>query len=133
MKILKQISIHLLFFMVFILPVLTLAQQGTQTGNTPTQSSISNIRIDNPFKGGNDLMSLITTILQNIVMPIAAVAVVMYIIYAGFTFVTAQGKPTEIEKAKERLLWSLVGAGILLGAAGIAEVVKNTVKDFVNY
>lgn len=65
-------------------------------------------------------------------MPIAAVGVVVWIVWAGFTFVTAQGKPAEIEKAKSRLLWSLIGAGILLGAAGIAEVVKTTIEALIN-
>jgi hypothetical protein len=55
--------------------------------------------------------------------------VTLYIIYAGFTFVTAQGNPGEIQKAKQRLLWALIGAAILLGAAGIAEVVKTTVNQ----
>ena len=89
-----------------------------------------NINIPNPINSG-DLMSLITTLLRSVVMPIAAVLVVLYIIYAGFTFVTAQGKPGEIEKAKQRLLWSLIGAGILLGAVAISEVVERTVNTII--
>ena len=61
-------------------------------------------------------------------MPIAAVAVTMWIIWAGFQFLTAQGKPAEIQKAQQNLLWSLIGAGILLGAVAIARVVENTVR-----
>jgi hypothetical protein len=85
------------------------------------------ITISNPIKAKN-LMELINDILSKILLPIGAVVVVISIIYAGFTFVTAQGKPAEIEKAKTRLLWTLIGAAILLGAVGISEVVKNTIE-----
>jgi type IV secretory pathway VirB2 component (pilin) len=77
-------------------------------------------------------MELVTTILNNVVMPIAAVAVVIFIIWAGFTFLQAQGKPAEIDKAKQRLLWSLIGAGVLLGAAGISAVVQSTINSLIN-
>ncbi len=111
---------------VLLIPVFVSADTPVTTVRTP-------IKFENPLKDGNtDLMSLIVTILNNIVMPIAAVGVVLYIVYAGFTYVMAQGNPTEIKKAHDRLLWALVGAGILLGAAGIAEVVKNTVEEVVN-
>lgn len=127
MKKFKIISTHIALFSFFLLPLVVLNAQGTANppgGQVP-------INIGNPFNGGNDFISLLTAILQNIVMPIAAVGVVMYIIYAGFTFVTAQGKPAEIAKAQQRLLWALVGAGILLGAEGISLVVRNTVTQLI--
>ncbi len=64
-------------------------------------------------------------------MPIAAVGVVIFIIYAGFMFVVAQGNEAKITAAKSRLLWALVGAGILLGAVGISQVVQNTVDKLI--
>ena len=64
-------------------------------------------------------------------MPIAAVAVVVWIIWAGFQYVLAQGNPKKVEEAHQRLLWSLVGAGILLGAAGISSVVQNTINALI--
>ena len=64
-------------------------------------------------------------------MPIAAVASVVYIILAGFAYVMAQGKPAEVQKANDRLLYALIGVGILLGAAGISAVVQTTVKQFL--
>lgn len=130
MKTLKKISIHLLVLSFFVVPFFVLAQGGDQT--TPNTGTPVKFEIKNPLKGGEDsLTEVIVTLLNNVVMPIAAVAVVIWIIYAGFTFLTAQGKEAEIRKAKDRLLWSLVGAGILLGAAGISKVVENTVKSLI--
>ena len=132
MKTFKKIGTFLFIFSFIVLPVFAYAQ-GTLPNNPsqpsgPTQTGgISGtggtINIPNPLRDGtNNLMSLIVTILNKIVMPIAAIAVVVFIIYAGFTYVLAQGNPVEIKKAHDRLLYGLIGAGIVLGAVGISKV-----------
>lgn len=130
----KKLSLHLVLLTVFMVPVLLCAQVGNPPPPTPTPNPIP-IKIDNPFNCGGGsasgnctVMTLILAILNNIVLPVAAVAVTMWIIWAGFQFVLAQGKPADIDKAKTNLLWSLIGAGILLGSVGIAKVVESTVK-----
>ncbi len=103
----------------------TTGNTGT-TGNTPATTQTINVKIENPFNGGDSLMDLLTKILNSVILPIAAVAVTMWIIWAGFQFVLAQGNPGAIDKAKSNLLWSLIGAGILLGAVGISAAVQST-------
>ncbi len=108
-KISKKISLAINFFV----PILVSAQT---------------ITIPNPApNAGSTLIQILVTLLNNVVMPVAAVLVVMYIVYAGFTFVTAQGNEKKIGEAKQRLLWALIGAGILLGATAISQVVVRTV------
>ena len=124
----KKISIHLLILSFLILPVFIHADVPPTTGS----NSGGNITIPNPSKAGNDIMSILYAILDNIVTPIAAVAVVLWIIWAGFQYLLAQGNPAKITEANKRLLWSLIGAGILLGAEGIFKVVENTVKALLN-
>jgi len=123
---------------VLALPLVVSAQAtvGPSTPPAPSNPAIG-VRIENPFNcggrgGGCNLITFVTVVLNNIVMPIAAVAVTLYIIWAGFMFVTAQGKPAELEKAKANLLWALIGAGILLGAAAISKVVETTVKGLIS-
>lgn len=120
-------------------PLVTTAQNPVNPGNTSPSSPSSSggtsytpVKIDNPFNGGNNLLTLIKDILSKIVMPIASVAIVVWIVWAGFQFVLAQGKPGDIDEAKQNLLWSLVGAGILLGAAAISAVVETTVKALMS-
>ncbi len=91
----------------------------------------SGTSIPNPLSGANTLPQLLSVILNKIVMPVAAIVVVLWIIWAGFTYLTAQGNPKKIEEAHQRLLWALVGAGILLGAAGISLVIQSTVCSVV--
>ncbi|TSC69923.1 MAG: Uncharacterized protein CEO12_657 [Parcubacteria group bacterium Gr01-1014_46] len=127
----RKLFSHIIILSVFIFPLFLSAQSGIPGGG-PT---VIDVKINNPFNCGNNpnctIMDLIVAILENIIMPIAAVAVTMWIIWAGFGFLMAQGKPAEIDKAKQRLLWALIGAGILLGAVGISKVVQNTVRVLV--
>ncbi len=141
MKKINNIFVYLILLAVFIAPAFVFAQSsgGGGVANTNPTGSVNttgstqiNVHIENPFvcKGGQadcTLMDFVYAILNNIVMPIAAVFVVLWIIYAGFQFITAQGNEKKIGDAKQNLLWSLIGAGILLGSAAIAEVVKNTI------
>jgi len=86
------------------------------------------ITIDNPLGNTNTLPDLIQKILKDIVNPIGAVVIVFFIIYTGFLFVKAQGKPEEISKVKEILLYVIIGAAIILGANLIALAIKGTIN-----
>lgn len=83
-------------------------------------------KICNPVPKITSIPNLIQTILEGalkIGFPIVALA----IIYCGFLFVSARGKPEEITKAKGALSWTLVGAAILLGSWAIAKLISATV------
>lgn len=86
------------------------------------------IIIENPFKE-KTIEGLITTLINDILIPIGAVVAVVMVMYAGFLFVTARGNTAQIDKAKGALLWAVIGAAILLGAWVIAEAIKGTVDE----
>lgn len=90
------------------------------------------INIPNPAGANNDLLSIIGSILKNIVLPIGAVLVVLFIIYSGFTFLTAQGNPKAIDDAKRRFLYSLIGGVILLGSVAISKALQTTIGQVIN-
>ncbi len=134
----KTYIYSLCVWMFIFIPLFVLAQSatpgggsGAPGGNTSGGSSQVIPPVQNPLKGANDLMSFIRAVLNNIIMPIAAVGVVFWIIWSGFQYLLAQGNPAKITAANKQLLWSLIGAGILLGAAGISAVVERTVKELV--
>ena len=56
-------------------------------------------------------------------IPLVALA----IIYCGFLFVQAQGNSEKIEQAKDALLYTIIGAAILLGSWAIAGIISNTI------
>lgn len=129
----KNILAGTLLVMIF-LPTILLAQTGgttaPPTGGTTAPPPVKfNIKISNPFSGGNDLYAFIKTVIKEILMPIGGVIAVLMIMYAGFLYVTAGGNETKIKKAHEALLYSAIGAAILLGAWVIAEAIGGTIKQ----
>ncbi|MFZ2072163.1 MAG: hypothetical protein WA101_01600 [Minisyncoccia bacterium] len=127
----KNIFVTFLVAFVVFLPLLSFAQQtgnptsfGQQTGD-PTDSSGSVVRVVNPIKV-DSIYALIKTILEGVIkigIPVVALA----IIYSGFLFVAARGKPEELKKAKSALLFTVIGAALLLGSWAIAQLISDTV------
>ena len=71
----------------------------------------------------NEFIKVILIGVIKIGIPIVALA----IIYSGFLFVTARGKSEKLTEAKKALMYSLIGAAILLGSWAIAQLISNTV------
>lgn len=65
------------------------------------------------------LVENIARIIANVGIPVAAI----FIIYSGFLFVTASGNEEKLKKAKEYFFWTIVGAGIIVGANAIATAI----------
>ncbi len=109
-----------------VLPILSLAQTpGVPRVPAPVDSA-SSLKIVNPI-ASNTISEFIETILKGIVrlgIPIIALAIV----YCGFLFVAAQGNPEKITKAKSALLYTLIGAAILMGSYAIATLITETVQ-----
>jgi len=134
----KIISKSLVFFLsllILISPLFVFAQTPTgggaptQTptgGGAPTQTVKYSINIKNPFKS-NNVKDLLTTIVNDILIPIGSVIATVMVIYAGFLFVTARGNATQIETAKKALLYAVIGAAILLGAWVIINAIDATI------
>ncbi|MBU1557798.1 pilin [Patescibacteria group bacterium] len=83
--------------------------------------------IKNPI-GVDSIQELIDAILQ-IVIAIGTPVAVLFLIYAGFKFVTAQGNPAKVGEAREYFMWTLVGIVILLGASLLSSVVSGTIDQ----
>lgn len=117
-----------------------LIQTNTSGGNisAPTQTSGGNpvgqnIRLINPLNTGecapneNCLLNFLNKILE-FVIRIGTVVVILMMVYVGYLFVVAQGKEEKIREARQALLWTVVGALILLGSQAIAKGIEATVK-----
>ncbi|MEJ0053412.1 MAG: hypothetical protein WDN10_01640 [bacterium] len=64
----------------------------------------------------------------DLVIQIGGIVIVLMLVYVGFKFVTAQGAEEKIKEAREALLWTVVGALILLGAKAISLGIQATVQ-----
>lgn len=82
----------------------------------------------NPLGTGTTLNSFLLSILSIVTDVIGPIIVVLMLVYVGFKFVVAQGNATEIAAARSMLLWTVIGALILLGAKVIAMGILATVQ-----
>ena len=98
---------------------------GAQTQGGPGAFTV-NSTLQNPLgetKTFNDLVAKVLRALVTVMMPF----VVLGFIWTGFMFVYAQGNPDMLKKAKVSLQYTIVGAFILLGAWGFAQIIGTTV------
>ncbi len=63
-----------------------------------------------------------------VLVQLGAVAVTLALVYAGFMFVVAQGRPEQLKTARETLFWTIIGALVLLGAQVIANIIESTIR-----
>jgi len=87
-------------------------------------------KLVDPLGCSGDNATCFSSFLANVldfVIKIGSVIVILMLVYVGFLFVTAQGNDSKITTAREALLWTVVGALILLGAKAIALGIQATV------
>lgn len=100
--------------------------------NSQNNPTIINLGLQNPLAGTiNNVPELLQKIVY-IIIKIGIPLVAMAILYAGFLFVTAQGRDSQIQTAKNALLFAVIGGLILLAAWLIADAIKDalmTIND----
>ena len=115
----KKVFIPLVLWSL-LLPV-TLAQTSVSSG------SGSGPGLTNPIHASSftGLLNDILAILIQIGTPVLIIAFV----WVGFLFINARGKPEDINKAKEALKWTLIGAAIVIGAKAITIIICSTINN----
>jgi hypothetical protein len=108
----------LLLASVVLVPAYSYAQS---TGSSSTLS----IKLQNPLVGVNTLPDFIDHVLTGIVQLLTPVIVIMFL-WTGFLFVKAQGAPEALTKAKSSLMYTIIGAALVLGAKGLSLVLQAT-------
>ncbi len=95
------------------------------SGINPPNDCVTSGKLCNPInaKSINEVIKKILEAVIKIGIPIIALAIV----YSGFLFVSARGKPEKLKEAKSALLYTLIGAAILLGSWAIAQLISETV------
>src|SRR3989338_5948445 len=130
MSLIKKNLYKLLFLAFLILiPIISFADEGEgsfppePSGTFPSDPNAG--KLINPISV-DSIQELIKTLLEGVLkigIPIVALA----IIYCGFLFVAARGNSEKITKAKSALLYTLIGAAVLLGSWAIGKLISDTV------
>lgn len=85
-------------------------------------------KLANPLKSDLDTFPKFVAGVTNTAVQVLMPFVVLSFIYAGFLFVKAQGNPKELEEARAVIWYSVIGAFILFGAYGFAQIIGETVS-----
>ena len=110
-------------FALFLLSLVLIAPGHSNAAGDP---SVLNITLSNPLGTTADIPSFIQKILDGVIIILTPVVVVMFL-WTGFQFVKAQGAPEELTAAKSSLLWTVIGAALVLGAKGFSLVIAATI------
>jgi len=115
----RRFFTHLFLGLFFAAPIAFAA-------DLPTPTTL----VSNPVPGAGstleDFVYLLIDIIQWVALPLLALA----LIRAGFMLVSAGGDEKQITSGKLWVVWTLVGAAIVLGARVVANVVFGTASLF---
>ena len=103
---------------------------GNVNGNTTTGASHP-VKMSNPLGSGITTLSDFVAQVLNIILKVGVPLIALCIIYSGSLFVLAQGNSEKIEKAKTRILYTFIGAAVLLGAWTLSSVVKGFIDALI--
>lgn len=76
----------------------------------------------------NSALTLVQTVI-NIFLSIIGVLLLVYIIYAGYNWLTAQGEEEKVTRAKETIQRAVIGAIIIIAAYAISTFVMIKIEN----
>jgi len=72
---------------------------------------------------GNVLGQIISSV-SNVIISLAAIAVLMYFLWAGYNWLTAGGDKQKVEEARTRITNALIGMAIVASALALSAIVN---------
>ncbi len=118
---------------IYVLPIffLLIVASAPTTGSAQAPTVVSCYL--NPIAYIDSLGTKVDTVprfllaLVDLIFLIAVPLIVICIIYGGFLFVMAGDNEAQITKARTVITWTIIGAGVLLGAKAIELAVQATI------
>lgn len=103
----------------------TCAPSPAGASNLTLSGGITDAKTDD--MAGGDLTTIIGNIVKIFMYAVGAVSVIM-MIFGGFQYVTSSGDQAKVTKAKNTILYGIVGLAIAILASAIINFVINNVK-----
>ncbi len=99
-----------------------------QANTTDTADSDTTQRgLINPLKV--DSLRGLTLVLFDVIKTLLEIVLVAAIVWSGFLFIKAQGNEKELTKAKETLMYTIIGGIMVLGINVIYEILVATIEQ----
>jgi len=113
----KKILSGLILASLLVMPAMALADP-IGAGGSPIEE----------VPGELNIMNLLNTI-ANWLLTILLIVAAIFIIIAGFLFVTAMGDPEKVKSARNFILWALIGVAVALASKGLVLLIREIVKS----
>jgi hypothetical protein len=110
---------------ILVFVVVTIALFLIQTSIGFAQESKLNNPLNSNFSTIPGFIAGALRILVMVALPIIS----LFIVYAGFKFISAQGNPNSLTEAKNNFFYVILGAILILGAWVIATLIGGTVTQ----
>jgi heme/copper-type cytochrome/quinol oxidase subunit 3 len=128
------INLMLIFIPVYAENGATANPGGGATANQDSTSKTNNatenkqlVKLQNPLRV-NSIEEVIYLGID-ILIYVGVAFAIFAIIFTGFKFVWAQGNPKEIEEAKKRFYYILIGLAVLISSRVIVQIVRTTLEQ----
>jgi len=119
-----MIKKKLILFTLFLLVGVALAQGAVAVGESvPT---LFGGGIPTGVTSGGEFIELLVVI-TDWVFVIVLVFAIIFIVLAGFQFITGGGDPSAVSQARNKLLWAAVGIAVAVLARGIPTAVRSII------
>lgn len=87
--------------------------------------------LQNPLNAAiSSIPKFIAEVLK-VVVKIAIPIIALFLVYAGFLFVRAQGNMQQLARARDNLMYAVIGALLIMGAWVLATLIAGTVTQLV--
>jgi intracellular sulfur oxidation DsrE/DsrF family protein len=84
-------------------------------------------QVPTPVQNTSDVIKVLNNV-KNLIWIVLGVLVVIMFIWAGITFVTSEGDPGKIGKARDRLLYGIIGIIVALLAGGVLMLIQSVMS-----
>ena len=90
-----------------------------------------NYTLTSPLINITSISDLLVAILR-IFITVATPIVVLFIILAGFKYVTARGNAQQVQEATQAITYAIIGGLLILGAVAISGIITNVVNSIAS-
>jgi hypothetical protein len=112
----KKLILGLAFAIVAITPILATAALVPTAETGYTRTTLTQVGVE-------DAVDRIT----NYVFVILLIVAVIFLLLAGFQFVTAGGDPDKVNSARQNVMYAMIGVTVAILAKGIVALVRGVV------
>ena len=123
-EVIKKIGLGIASLAIMASGAMVIAPSVYASGTDPVSKAQGGLNDVTPAGANTDLMGIIKNILSTVFVVLGVIAVAM-IILGGVNYATSQGDPGKASKAKNTILYAVIGLIIAIAAFAVVNVVLN--------